>query len=135
MVGQNLGFFHKMFPNEHFGQTNTFLFFKRSGVGNGNPLQYSCLENSMDRVAWWASVLGVAESLTCLSTHARSFLKNQEYSYDVFNEDRVDAVFIVNIGHLVPITGDASLCCKTLGTGELNAKDNFHLFCKTQGHP
>ena len=28
------------------------------GVGNGNPLQYSCLENSMDRKAWWATVCG-----------------------------------------------------------------------------
>ena len=27
---------------------------------NGNPLQYSCLENPMDRGAWWAAVLGVA---------------------------------------------------------------------------
>ena len=32
------------------------------GRGNGNPLQYSCLENSMDRGAWWAMVHGVAES-------------------------------------------------------------------------
>ena len=30
------------------------------GVGNGNPLQYSCLKNSMDRGAWWATVHGVA---------------------------------------------------------------------------
>ena len=30
--------------------------------GNGNPLQYSCLENSVDRGAWWAAVHGVAES-------------------------------------------------------------------------
>ena len=30
--------------------------------GNGNPLQYSCLENSMDRGTWWAIVHGVAES-------------------------------------------------------------------------
>ena len=29
--------------------------------GNGNPLQYSCLENSMDRGAWWATVPGVAQ--------------------------------------------------------------------------
>ena len=28
---------------------------------NGNPLQYSCLENSMDRGVWWATVHGVAE--------------------------------------------------------------------------
>ena len=34
------------------------------GEGNGTPLQYSCLENSMDRVAWRARVDGVAKSLT-----------------------------------------------------------------------
>ena len=32
-----------------------------AGEGNGNPLQYSCLENSMDREAWWATVHGVAK--------------------------------------------------------------------------
>ena len=35
--------------------------------GNGNPLQYSCLENSMSRGAWWTAVYGVAESQTQLS--------------------------------------------------------------------
>ena len=35
--------------------------------GNGNPLQYSCLENSMDRGAWWATVYGVAKSQTRMS--------------------------------------------------------------------
>ena len=34
------------------------------GVGNGNPLQYSCLENPMDGGAWWAPVDGVAKSWT-----------------------------------------------------------------------
>ena len=34
------------------------------GVGNDNPLQYSCLENFMDRGAWWATVQGVAKSWT-----------------------------------------------------------------------
>jgi len=34
------------------------------GEGNGNPLQYSCLENPMDRGAWWATVHGVTKSLT-----------------------------------------------------------------------
>ena len=37
------------------------------GEGNGNPLQYSCLENAMDRGAWWATVHGVAESQIRLS--------------------------------------------------------------------
>ena len=32
------------------------------GEGNGNPLQYSCLENPMDGGAWWATVHGVAKS-------------------------------------------------------------------------
>ena len=37
------------------------------GEGNGNPLQYSCLENPMDRGAWGATVHGVTESQTRLS--------------------------------------------------------------------
>ena len=37
------------------------------GEGNGNPLQYSCLENSMDRGSWWATVPGVAKSQTRMS--------------------------------------------------------------------
>ena len=37
------------------------------GVGNGNTLQYSCLENSMDRGAWQAKVHGVTKSWTQLS--------------------------------------------------------------------
>ena len=36
------------------------------GGGNGNLLQCSCLENSMDREAWWATVHGVTKSQTCL---------------------------------------------------------------------
>ena len=40
------------------------------GEGNGNPPQYSCLENSMDRGAWWAIVQGVAKSWTQLRIHA-----------------------------------------------------------------
>ena len=35
-----------------------------TGGENGNPLQYSCLENPMDRGTWWAIVHGVAESQT-----------------------------------------------------------------------
>ena len=37
------------------------------GEGDGTPLQYSCLENPMDRGAWWATVHGVAKSQTRLS--------------------------------------------------------------------
>ena len=49
------------------------------GVGNGNPLQYSCLENSMDRGAWRAIVYGVAESSMTewLSMNTRESLINR----------------------------------------------------------
>ena len=40
---------------------------RSSGEGNGNPLQYSCLENPMDGGAWWAKVHGVTKSRTRLS--------------------------------------------------------------------
>ena len=39
------------------------------GEGNGNPLQYSCLENSMDRGAWPTTVHKVSKNWTQLSTH------------------------------------------------------------------
>ena len=40
---------------------------RSSGEGNGDPLQYSCLENPMDRRAWWATVHGVTKSRTELN--------------------------------------------------------------------
>ena len=38
------------------------------GRGHGNPLQYSCLENPLDRGAWWAPIHGVTESDTTVAT-------------------------------------------------------------------
>ena len=46
------------------------------GEGNGTPLQYSCLENPMDRGAWWAAVHGVAKSQTRLSDEFNSIQFN-----------------------------------------------------------
>ena len=43
------------------------------GEGNGTPLRYSCLENPMDRGAWWAAVHGVAKSQTRLSNFTFTF--------------------------------------------------------------
>ena len=48
--------------NYHFGSYCALYI----GEGNGNPLQYSCLENRKDRGAWWAAVYGVAQSQTRL---------------------------------------------------------------------
>ena len=48
------------------------------GEGKGNPLQYSCLENSMVRGAWWATVHGVAKSRTRLKRLSSSSSRLQE---------------------------------------------------------
>ena len=49
------------------------------GEGNGNPLQYSCLENSMDRGAWWATVYGVTKSQTQLNDwHFHCIARNEQ---------------------------------------------------------
>ena len=46
--------------------------------GNGNPLQYSCLENSIDRVAWWTTVHRVTKSQTRLSDYTFDYTFNKD---------------------------------------------------------
>ena len=53
------------------------------GEGNGNPAQYSCLENPIDRGAWWATVHGVAKSQTRLSDFTFTFIQENR-KLDVF---------------------------------------------------
>ena len=48
---------------------------RSSGEGDGNPLQYSCLENPVDGGAWWAIVHGVAKSCTGLSDFTFTFIR------------------------------------------------------------
>ena len=62
------------------------------GEGNGNPLQYSCLENSMDGGAWWATVCGVTKSQTGLMDFTYRFTAKRKYgctSVRVWNEHRL----------------------------------------------
>ena len=61
-----------------------------TGEGNGNPLQYSCLENPMDGGDWWATVHGVAKSWTRLSdfTHSLTFCHKVEL-FQILKDDAV----------------------------------------------
>ena len=52
------------------------------GGGNGNPLQYSRLENPMDRGAWWATVHGVAKSQTQLSVHTHTHTHTHTHPFN-----------------------------------------------------
>ena len=54
---------------------------RSSGVGNGNPLQYPCLENSINRGAWRATVHGVAKSQTWLSACVRTHTPTHTYTH------------------------------------------------------
>ena len=56
------------------------------GEGNGNPLQYSCLENSMDRGAWQATVYGVAKSQTQLSDEHFDFISGWDMALGISPE-------------------------------------------------
>ena len=65
MMGQPLGVIQRELS---MVMGNVFI-----GEGNGNPLQYSCLENPMNGGAWWAAVHGVAKSRTQLSDFSFTF--------------------------------------------------------------
>ena len=56
-----------------------FGFVGVQGEGNGNPLQYSCLENPRDGEAWWAAVYGVAQSRTRLKRLSSSSSKLSDF--------------------------------------------------------
>ena len=52
------------------------------GEGHSNPLQYSCLENPMDREAWWATVPGVTQSWTQLKLLSTRVIDNKVFLLD-----------------------------------------------------
>ena len=57
------------------GRTKKLKPINKVGEGNGNPFQYSCLENLVDREAWQATVHGVAKSQTRLSYYTTTINK------------------------------------------------------------
>ena len=83
------------------------------GVGNGNPLQCSCLENPRNRGAWWASIYGVAQSWTQLMRLSSSSSK-QKLLTSVISRDIKDLRYVVVVAQSCP-----PLCnpmdCSTLG--------------------
>ena len=72
--GKNTGVGYHFRLQEIFPLLNACLSnFNLSRGGNGTPLQYSCLENPMDRGAWWAAVHGVAKCWTRRSNFTFTF--------------------------------------------------------------
>ena len=87
--------------------------------GHGNPLQYSCLENSMDRGAWWATVHGVTKSWTWLSdfyfplpTKCLSWGKPLDFSVSLpppGESDAISATEEQDVNHPVGWAGQATV--------------------------
>ena len=71
------------------------------GGGNGNPLQYSCLENPRDRGAWWAAVYGVAQGRTrlkCLSSSNHYLIfKRQDLLFSLLKLNEITVVISLNL--------------------------------------
>ena len=98
---------------------------KIPGGGHGNPLQYSCLENPMDRGGQWATVHTVAKSwkpLKWLSIHARSILHTQFWTFINKTEDFAGSPVVKtlpsNAGRLGLIPGWGSRIPHALGFGQ-----------------
>ena len=79
------------------------------GEGNGNPLQYSCLENPMDGGAWWATVHGVTKSQTRLSdfTPAHKYTHTHTHTHTVGKKGKsvcylILLLFLHRIGLIYP---------------------------------
>ena len=68
------------------------------GEGNGNPLQYSCLENYMDGGAWWATVHGVTKSQTRFQLHFHFHTP-----YLGWGSQKIGIIIEITICSLVPI--------------------------------
>ena len=71
------------------------------GAGNGNPLQYFCLENPMDRGDWRATVHGVAESWMWLSIHTHTHTHTHTHKHTVIRQETSSLEILMVLG----------LCC------------------------
>ena len=85
------------------------------GEGNGNPLQYSCLKNPLDRGAWWATLHGVAKSQTRLSDFISNYGGGDEDNGDLLQRSHVTLLHSVPLT-LQQATTDPRLCQRLLDT-------------------
>ena len=72
---------------------------KIPGEGNGNPLQYSCLENPIDRRVWWAIVHGVARvrQLKWLNQHHHCFILYSKAKFACYSRYLLSSYFYIPV--------------------------------------
>ena len=91
--------------------------------GNGNPLQYSCLEKLMDGGAWWVTVHGVTKSWTRLSNFTHSLTQNVHSGFYIISYGKTWTNFLAN-----PVLGAISnpkrWCCESAALNILANLEN-----------
>ena len=78
------------------------------GERNGNPLQYSCLENPMDWGAWWATVHGVPKTWTQLSDFTFTFFSLLKWTHDLRYHTSW-SIFSFALGECFPVSAESLL--------------------------
>ena len=113
---------------EDTGDAGSILCSKRSPEGiNGNPLQYFCLENSMDRGSWQATVQGVAKSWTQLSMWHRLYCVCLSRSSVIIKCMYVQSTFEPLMGSQLPKVTWGHSCASRAQVPEL--EKSLWLFC------
>ena len=74
--------------------------------GNGNPFQYSCLENPMEGVAWWATVHGVAKSRTRLKRLHLALCSQLYVNYFNFHKKPVRLLVLILLAAFCNVDDD-----------------------------
>ena len=91
--------------------------------GNGNPLQYSCLENPVDRGAWWATVCGVTELDTTQATFSKLSGLAQQQLFMLLTKAYLGRALLTLFALFWTVSVSLTLCsrwlCDMAGTVEL----------------
>ena len=121
---------------------------RSSGVGNCSPLQYSCLENYLDRWAWWAAVHGITKNWTWLSDWAPTHAHIYEWLY-FWDLSSVSLIY-VSVFLPIPYCFDYYSCVYNVKSGSMITSNfvlmialviwgllwfqiNFLIFCSISG--
>ena len=103
------------------------------GEGSGNPLQYSCLENSMDRGAWWAKSMGLQRAGHNWATNTWLLLSSFTFIKRLFSSSSLSTVTVVSSAHLRLLTVLLAILIPAYSNSMIYKINKvWHLYCPTK---